>query len=53
VGLTEIHPFPLALQLPPVQPEGEPVSVTVVCPLEAVGAAEVGHIEKDVQFAAA
>jgi len=46
-------PFPLALQLPPVQPAGEPVRVTVVCPLEAVGAAEAGQIEKDVHVAAA
>jgi len=53
-GLTVIQePFPLAVQLPPVQPEGEPVRVTVVWPLAAVGVAKVGQIEKDVHIAAA
>jgi hypothetical protein len=52
VGFTEIHAFPLALQLPPVQPAGDPAKLTVVCPLKAVGDTEVGQIEKNVQVAA-
>jgi hypothetical protein len=54
VGLTVIQePVPLALQLPPVQPDGEPVRITVAWPAEAVGVAEPGQIPKDVQVVAA
>jgi hypothetical protein len=51
-GLTVIQePFPLALQLPPVQPAGNPVRVTVVPPPEADGLAVVGESEKELQVA--
>jgi len=54
VGLTVIQAtFPFAVQLPPVQPEGDPVRVTVVCPLAAGGFADAGQIEKEVHVAAA
>jgi hypothetical protein len=53
VGLTVIQdPFPLALQLPPVQPKGDPVRVAVVPPLEADGLAELCESENDVQVGA-
>lgn len=38
-----------AVQLPPVQPEGEPVTVTLCEPAEAVAVADVGEIAKEVQ----
>ena len=50
VGETVIHePLPEADQLPPVQPDGAPVTVTAVEPAVALGLAEVGEIEKLVQ----
>lgn len=46
-GETVSHdPFPVAAQLPPVQPDGEPVTVTCCEPTEAVGLTEVGEIVK-------
>ena len=50
VGETVIHePLPEADQLPPEQPDGAPVTVTVVEPAVAPGLADVGEIENDVQ----
>ena len=50
VGETVIHePLPEADQLP-VQPDGAPVTVTVVEPAVAPGLAEVGEIANDVQL---
>ena len=47
VGETVIHePLPEADQLPPVQPDGAPVTVTVVEPAVAPGLADVGEIPK-------
>jgi len=42
-------PFPDAVQLPPVQPTGEPVTVTLVEFAPDPGFAELGLIEKVVQ----
>ncbi|MDO8677400.1 MAG: hypothetical protein Q7R30_02395 [Acidobacteriota bacterium] len=51
VGDTVIQePFPDAVQLPPVQPAGDPVTVTLCDPAPEVGLAEVGPIEKLVQI---
>jgi hypothetical protein len=53
-GDTVIHdPFPEAVQLPPEQPEGHPVTVTVFEPAEAVALAEAGEIVKTEQVSAA
>ncbi|MDO8677399.1 MAG: hypothetical protein Q7R30_02390 [Acidobacteriota bacterium] len=50
VGDTVIQePFPDAVQLPPAQPAGDPVTVTLCDPAPEVGLAEVGLIEKLVQ----
>jgi hypothetical protein len=47
VGDTVSHePLPEALQLPPVQPAGEPVTMTFCDPATADGLADVGVIEK-------
>jgi len=52
-GFTVIQePFPLALQLPPVQPAGDPVRLTVACPLAADGLAELCESEKEEQVGA-
>ena len=54
VGDTVSHdPLPLADQLPPVQPDGDPVTVTVCDPDAEVGATELGVIEKLVHVGAA
>jgi hypothetical protein len=50
VGDTVIQdPFPDACQLPPVQPDGAPVIVTLCDPAAGVGFADSGEIEKLVQ----
>jgi len=53
-GDTVIHePFPAAVQVPPVHPEGAPVTVTTRDPAPASELAEVGEIENDVQVGTA
>jgi hypothetical protein len=53
-GETLSHePFPDAVQLPPVQPEGQPVTVTDCEPAGAVALADVGEIVKTEQVGAA
>jgi hypothetical protein len=48
VGDTEIHdPFPEAVQLPPWQPLGEPVTVTGPDPAAEPGLANPGEIVND------
>jgi hypothetical protein len=52
VGETDSHdPLPDAVQLPPVQPDGEPVIATPCDPAVDVGFVKVGLIEKPVQVA--
>ena len=49
-GETLSHePFPDAVQLPPVQPDGEPVSVTCCAPAAAEALAEVGETVNELQ----
>jgi hypothetical protein len=45
-------PLPPVVQLPPVQPDGAPVIVTLCDPATEVGLADGGEIEKLVQAAA-
>ena len=49
-GDTVIHdPFPDAVQLPPEQPDGTPVTVTLCEPAAAVGLADASEMAKEVQ----
>jgi hypothetical protein len=50
VGLTVIQePFPLAVQLPPLHPAGEPTRLTLTCPLAAGGLVALYASENEVQ----